>query len=828
MNKILIFSLLSLFFIGCQKSENNKILEKNNKTPHDLMFMQRAYPSGEILTDAYAKAIVWKKQRLQQKRQSQVPLWELVGPTNIGGRISDIEIPVDQALTYYIGTASGGIFKTTDGGANWNPIFDGIGSLSIGDIEISKNNTNTLWVGTGEANAGGGSLAYDGDGIFVSIDGGITWTSKGLSDIGSIGKVLIDPNDENTVFVGAMGALFKNDTNRGVYRTIDGGNTWQQVLFVSNITGVIDMANHPTNSDIIYAATWERERTPQYRDYGGQTSGIYRSIDGGDTWSELTNGLPSVANEKGRISIDISQSNTNVLYSRYTDETENIQGVYRTSNGGDTWVTVNSSQLDNVGFHWWFRGVFIDPTDENIIYNVDFIVQKSTDGGNSWFTAFPNVHVDQHALAFNTVTDGEVLLGNDGGLYKSTNGGESSVKDLTLPITQFYRFYVDPQNGNKIYGGSQDNSTIRTTTGSLNDWNIINGGDGFQPLIDPNNTNIIFALSQRGNLRKSTNNGASFINATNGISSSDRNNWDTPITFDSQNSQILYYGTQRLWKTTNGAGDWTAISTDLTNGSGGGNLTFGTITTIDVSPLNSDIILTGTDDGNVWLTSNAGSSWNNISNTLPNLWTTKVLADRDNENTIYATFSGYRYAQNLGHVFKSTNAGNTWTDIGSNLPDIPVNDIVKDIYGNLYIATDVGVFSSSDDGLNWIPFGENMPAVVVNDLHIHETEELLYAATYGRSAYKIDISKNPLSTVSNTFEKIEVYPNPASETIMISLPEQFDRFNLIFYDTNGKIIYESNIYENNSTINISHLKTGIYYMKIYINNKTTIKKLIVK
>jgi len=828
MNKILIISLLSLFFVGCQKRVNNKSFEKNNKMPHDFMFMQRAYPTGKILTDAYAKAIDWKKQHLQQNRQSQVALWELVGPTNIGGRISDIEIPVDQALTYYVGTASGGIFKTTDGGTNWNPIFDGVGSLSIGDIEISKNNTNILWVGTGEPNAGGGSLVYDGDGIFTSADAGITWTSKGLPNIGSVGKVLIDPNDENTVFVGAMGALFKNDTNRGVYRTTDGGNTWQQVLFISNKTGVIDMANHPTNSDIIYAVTWERERTPQHRDYGGQTSGIYRSLDGGDTWTELTDGLPTQASEKGRISIDISKSNPNVLYARYADETGDIQGVYKTTNGGDSWVAVNSSQLDNVGFHWWFRGVFIDPNDENTIYNVDFNVQKSTNGGNSWTIAFPNVHVDQHALAFNTVNDGEILLGNDGGLYKSTNDGASSIKDMTLPITQFYRFYVDPQNANKIYGGAQDNSTIRTTTGNLNDWHIITGGDGFQPLIDPNNTNIIYALSQYGNLTKSINNGASFTNATYGISSSDRNNWDTPITFDPQNSQILYYGTQRVWKTTNGAGNWTPISSDLTNGPGGGNLSFGTITTIDVSPLNSNIILAGTDDGNVWITTNAGSSWHNISSTLPNLWTTKVLADREDENTMYVTFSGYRYAQNLGHVFKSTDAGNTWTDIGSNLPDIPVNDIVKDINGNLYLATDVGVFLSFDDGLNWTAFGENMPDAIVNDLHIHESEETLYAATYGRSAYKIDISGNPGSTISNTFEKIKVYPNPASETITVSSPEQFAGLNLIFYDTNGKIVFESNIDENNATINISELETGVYYIKIYFNNKTTIKKLIVK
>ncbi len=828
MRKIIFLGLLGLSLIGCNANATKEASKSTKETPHDFMFMQRAYPTGEIRTDAYANAIAWKKQH-PKKSQTQA-LWEFAGPENIGGRITDIEIPIDQAQTYYVGAASGGIFKTVDAGATWNPIFDQQEMLSIGDIEISKNDTDVLWVGTGEVNAGGGSLAYDGDGIYTSEDGGITWESKGLPDVGSIGKILIDPNDENTVFVGAMGPLFKDDDNRGVYRTTDGGTTWEQVLFVSDITGVIDMANHPTDSNIIYAASWERERRPEYRDYGGETSRLYRSTDGGDTWSELTNGLPSAANDKGRISIDISQSNPDVLYSRYADASGSIQGVYRTSNGGDTWTAVNSSQLTNVGFHWWFRGIFVDPTDENTIYNVDFVVQKSTDGGNTWSAAFPGAHVDQHALAFNTMADGEVLLGNDGGLYKSPNDGATSVKDVTLPITQFYRFYVDPQNGNKIYGGTQDNNTIRTTTGGLSDWTSIYGGDGFQPLVDADDTNVVYALSQNGNLGKSTNNAASFSGAMSGINGGDRNNWDTPITLDPQNSQVLYYGTQRVYKTTNAAANWTAISPDLTNGAGGGNISFGTITSMDVSPFNSDVIVAGTDDGNVWITQNGGTDWNNVSSTLPDLWTTKVLTDREDVNSLYVTFSGYRYGVNPSHVFKSNDVGQTWTAIGSTLPDIPVNDIVKDSHDNLFLATDVGVFASADDGVSWAPFGDNMPSLVVTDLHIHEAEEILYAATYGRSAYKMDIANDVLSTTSNAFvEGIAMYPNPASETVTISLSEMSRVANVAFYDSLGRLVFETRISKgNNETISISHLNQGLYHIKIYEGKNTSIKKLIIK
>ncbi len=828
MRKIIFLGLLSLFLIGCNANATKEASKSTKETPHDFMFMQRAYPTGEIRTDAYANAIAWKKQH-PKKSQIQA-LWEFAGPENIGGRITDIEIPIDQSQTYYVGAASGGVFKTVDAGSTWNPIFDEQEMLSIGDIEISKNDTDVLWVGTGEVNAGGGSLAYDGDGIYTSVDGGLTWESKGLPDVGSIGKILIDPNDDNTIFVGAMGPLFKDDDNRGVYRTTDGGTTWEQVLFVSDITGVIDMANHPTDSNIIYAASWERERRPEYRDYGGETSRIYRSTDGGDTWSELTNGLPSAANDKGRISIDISQSNPDVLYSRYADANGSIQGVYRTSNGGDTWTAVNSSQLTNVGFHWWFRGIFVDPTDENTIYNVDFVVQKSTDGGNTWSASFPGAHVDQHALAFNTMMDGEVLLGNDGGLYKSTDDGVTSVKDITLPITQFYRFYVDSQNGNKIYGGTQDNNTIRTTTGGLNDWTSIYGGDGFQPLVDADDTNVVYALSQNGNLGKSTNNAGSFSSAMSGINGGDRNNWDTPITFDPQNSQVLYYGTQRVYKTTNAATNWTAISPDLTNGAGGGNISFGTITSMDVSPLNSDVIVAGTDDGNVWITQDGGTNWNNVSGTLPDLWTTKVLADRNDTNSLYVTFSGYRYGVNPSHVFKSNDAGQTWTAIGNTLPDIPVNDIVKDSYGNLFLATDVGVFASADDGTNWAPFGDNMPSLVVTDMHIHEVEEILYAATYGRSAYKMDIANDVLSTTSNVFaEVITIYPNPASDVVTISLSEMTPMADVVFYDSLGRVVLKTKISKgNNETIPVSHLNQGLYHIKISEGKNTSIKKLIIK
>jgi photosystem II stability/assembly factor-like uncharacterized protein len=824
---VLFITLCSL--LSCIDSSEIKPLKTQNETPHDFMFMQRAYPTGEIKTDAYSNAIRWKKE--QQQRSNRAVIWEFAGPTNVGGRVTDIEIPVDASQTYYVGTASGGIFKTVNGGSNWMPIFDEQEMLSIGDIEISENNTDVIWVGTGEVNAGGGSLAYDGNGMFKSSDGGVSWEAKGLPNVGSIGKILIDPNDDNTIFVGAMGPLFRNDINRGVYRSVDGGNTWEQKLFVSDITGIIDMAIHPTNGNIVYAASWERIRRPEYRQYGGETSRLYRSLDGGETWNEMTNGLPSLASEKGRISIDISKSNPNVLYSRYADANGSIQGVYKTVDGGDVWTEVNSAPLANVGFHWWFRGIVVDPSDENIIYNVDFNVQKSIDGGNTWNLAFPGAHVDQHALAFNSMVPGEVLLGNDGGLYYSNNDGTSYTKDLTLPITQFYRVHVDAQNDAKVYGGAQDNNTIRTTTGSVNDWSAIFGGDGFQPLVDPTNTNVIYALSQNGNLGKSINNGNSFSGATNGISSSDRKNWDTPVVLDPVDSQTLYYGTNRLYKTTNAAGNWTAISPDLTNGPGGGNLSFGTIISISVSPVNNDTIYVGTDDGNVWITSDGGANWNNISASLPNRWVTKVLASPSDLNEVYVTFSGYRYGEDNGHVYKSEDNGANWTDISTGIPDIPVNDILKDTYGNLYLGTDIGVLASPDDGLNWNVLGDNLPSVVVTDMHIHEASEYLYIGTYGRSMYKLDIANDVLAVSDDSLsESVLVYPNPATDFITISTQENSEEISVIVYDTMGRQVSQEHFSaaKTEHRISVEGYSKGIYFVKIFSGTLQTTKEILVK
>jgi photosystem II stability/assembly factor-like uncharacterized protein len=427
-------------------------------------------------------------------------------------------------------------------------------------------------------------------------------------------------------------------------------------------------------------------------------------------------------------------------------------------------------------------------------------------------------------MAFNASNGGEVLLGNDGGLYKSGDDGATFTKDETLPITQFYRVYVDPQNANKIYGGTQDNNTIRTQTGSANDWQSIFGGDGFQPLVELGNTDVIYALSQRGNLGKSTNNGASFNGALNGIAGGDRNNWDTPIAFDPVDPQTLYYGTERLYKTTNGAANWTAISGDLTNGSGGGNLAFGTITTIDVSSINGDVIYVGTDDGNVWVTQDGGVFWNNISATLPNRWTTRVQTSISNEGTVYVTFSGYRFGEDQGNIFESTDFGATWTDLSGDLPDGPINDVEESPFEGLFVATDFGVMHYIG-GLTWEVWGPNLPNVVVTDIHYDNASNYIYAGTYGRSMYKSYVGELGVNDVLEN--EIAVYPNPAVEMVNVSVKDGAS-FTVDVYDTNGRKVDAVISNGNNTSFNVANLPSGVYYLKVTQDKKSATKKLIVK
>ncbi len=762
--------------------------------PSDWAFRQRAYPYDELNYEQYREgaeqARVMREEAHAKKAVAGV--WDEKGPSNIGARLSDIEFHPDMNEVLFAGMASGGIFKTTNSGATWDPIFDDQTVLTIGDIAIDPSNPDVIYAGTGEPNAH--SFSWFGDGVYKSSDGGLNWTNMGLTNSRYIGRIVVDPNDGNRLWVAATGVLFGTGGERGIYRSVNAGTTWSQVLFVSDSTAAIDLAIDPTKPDTLYAAMWERVRGLTYRQSGGLTSGIYRSFDGGDNWTQLTTGLPS-GTGLGRIGLSVAPSSPNVIYASI-ENNNTFDGCYKSTNYGNSWSKMGGSQLDGVSssFGWYFGQIRVDPSDSDRVFVLGQIMMRSENGGTSWSEIAGSNHVDHHAMAFDPFNASRIFEGNDGGIYHSSNNGDSWTKLYDQPTNQFYAIEVDYQNPNKLYGGTQDNGTLRTVTGLPSDFHSIFGGDGFRCLVDPTDSNTIFAEYQNGNMYKSVDNAQNWSWGLNGVSSGDRRNWSTPYVMEPGMPSTMYFGTYRMWKSTNGADSWSSISGDLTNGDQGAN--FGTITTIAVAPSNPGVILAGTDDSNVWITTNGGSNWTDISASLPNRWVTRVAFDPTNAEVCYVTFSGLRWDENISHIYRSVNSGGNWTDISNNLPDSPINCMLVNPLDPtmLFVGSDVGVYYSSTSGAAWQLLGSGLPTVSTYDLILHPPTNTLFAGTHARSIWSIDLnvataiaSSDP--PANRTVFGLAAAPNPfnPTTTIRFHLAESGE-INLAIYDIGGRLV----------------------------------------
>jgi len=839
---LIALAFISAFLLSsCKNNQEEKVAEKGTgkmEYPAEWMYNQRAYPNNYINKEAYNEAILQSKEILANRAPEAAGEWTFIGPLNTGGRVTDVAISPDNDDHLYVATASGGIFRSYDAGVNWTPIFDEEARLSIGDIAIAPSNAQIIYAGTGEANASATDGAYFGDGIHRSSDAGDTWTNIGLAESNHIGRIVVDPTNPDRVFVAATGELYGKNVERGVYRTTNGGTNWEQVLFVTDSTAAIDVAMNVANTNIIFAAMWERTRKPWQRDYGGLTSVIHRSMDGGTTWSELgaANGLPAPNTQTGRIGIAVSESDPSTVYARFTTNeiTNEFNGLYKSTDNGDNWTLVTpAGALSGIdaNFGWYFGNVRVNPTNSSEVYVVGFDIAKSTNSGTSWQT-LPGMHVDHHALDFSRTNSNFMLSGNDGGAYISNNGGSSWTKFVNLPITQFYNIEVDYQNPERLYGGTQDNNTIRTLTGSANDWNSILGGDGFHVNVDPIDNSYVYAESQYGNLRRSTNGGSSFQNGTNGISGNDRVNWNTPVILSPFSPEKMFYGSNKLYTSTR-AVSWTAISPDLTDGlHPSGSLAFGTLTAIAASYNNLDVIYTGSDDGNVNVTFDGGTTWTDISAGLPDQYITSIAMVPSDDMIAYVTVSGFKYLDYTPRVFKTTDGGQNWTDISSNLPNIPVNDIITYPAENiLFVATDLNVWYSKDDGANWTILGNNLPFTVVMDLKFHEPTQTLYAGTFGRAMHSYDVS-DILNVGDNELASstVKIYPNPAISEFTIS-QNLSSEGTIQLFDISGKKIKElfNGDFGSNKNIKVKTdgLAAGIYLVKVNNGKQSVTKKLIV-
>jgi len=783
-SKTLLFLSIFLLILGsCQEVEKKEIIQEY---PSEWMYNQRAYPDNYINKKAVSEGIRQTQRALARKSRNTAGIWSLKGPINIGGRITDVAISPINDNHLYVSTAVGGVFKTTDKGQNWTPIFDNIGRPSIGNIAIAASDSQRIYVGTGEANASGTSGAFFGDGIYRSDDAGTTWNHVGLEDSQHIGRIVVDPNDKDRIFVAATGTLYGKNEERGVYRSNNAGNSWEKVLYVNDSTAVIDVVLNPSNTDILFAATWERIRYPWGRIYGGESSGVYRSMDGGDTWLKLGNGLPVSDSQTGRIGLAIAESNPSTVYASYTTNasTNEFSGLYKSTDNGDTWNLVAYNDISDVNatFGWYFGNLRVHPTNANEVYVLGQQLYRTTDGGANWTPEY-SMHVDHHSMEYSRNNTDFILAGNDGGAYLSEDAGSTWQHFENLPITQFYNIEVDNLQPSRLFGGTQDNNTIRTTTGNNNDWHSILGGDGFQVNVDKNDSNNVYAEYQWGNLYRSTDGGNSMDWALDGIYFNDRTNWNTPVEISPFDTNVLFYGSNKLYISTNKAVSWNPISDDLTNGEhASGSQSYGTLTAIAPSYANLDVIYTGSDDGNVSVTFDAGATWQSIDADLPDRFVTQVSIHPNDDLTAYVTFSGFHYIDYLPHIFKTTDGGQNWEDISGNLPNVPINDVVvSSVNNSLFIATDTGVWYSSNQGVYWDIVGNNLPIGIVADIKIHEPTNTLYAGTFGRSLYTYDLNDIGAEITDNetTVSDLKVYPNPI-----------FDSFKLDFendYTTNGQI-----------------------------------------
>lgn len=825
--------------------------EKLNPGAFEYEYLQRTFPYYQYDPAAIPEAIKAAKQMQQRfndklmKSGRDIPSWEFLGPVNIGGRVVDIEFDPQNSSIVYAAAATGGVLKSYDAGTSWSTVFDEQSVLTVGDLAIDPKNTKTIYCGTGEAN--GGHNNFPGGGIYKSTDGGASWQLKGLTNTASIGRVLVDPVNTQNVYVAAVGSYFSPNPERGIFKSTDGGETWQKSLFISDSTGAIDIVMHPDNPQYLIASVWERVRRPSSSHLFGGSSGLYRSLNGGQSWQKISSQvLPDAKFQNvGRIGLAVTPASPGLVYALYSDGYEYL-GLYRSDDFGLTWQDADADKEISAGtsnFSWYFGQVRIHPKNPKCIYVLDVSFIRSLDGGSSWdiiygYSGPAELHVDHHALAFRPDNPDYLLSGNDGGINISENAGLSWSQPRDIPVTQFYEIGLDMTNPNRLYGGTQDNNTIRTMTGQLNDWEAIIGGDGFYVIVDPYNPDISYAESQNGYLLRTLDGWNTMMDATSGINFDEPRNWSTPVVMDPNNNRTLYYGTNRVYRSTNAAEYWSPVSPRLS-----GTYTsrsFGTVSTIAVAPGNSSVVYAGTDDGRVWVTKDSCTSWTDITSGLPKRWVTRVAVDPKDENTVYATFSGLKWKDPQPHIYKSTDMGRTWQNISSNLPDAPIDAIAIDLKNSstIYIGTDVGAFVSFNGGGSWEIIASGLPVVPVNDMKIHPATNELIIGTYGRSMYKVDLDHISLQGDENhqrpvSFSLAQNYPNPFNpETrIEFTLPSS-GNVSLTIYDSNGEKVRELiNGYRpqgrHSVDFNAQGLSSGVYIYSLRFGSSVTARKMAV-
>lgn len=688
-----------------------------------------------------------------------------LGPANMSGRITDLAVVESRPATMYVAAASGGVWKTVNNGATWTPVFDDQDVASIGAVAVVPSDPNIVWVGTGEANPRN-SVSW-GKGVYSSSDGGKTWAHLGLTETHHIGRIAIHPRYPAIVFVAALGHLWGPNKERGLYRTEDGGRTWEQVLFIDENTGCVDVAIDPANPDIVYAAAWQVRRDGfsggNPATGFGPGSGLFRSQDGGKTWAKMTNGLPD--RPMGRCGLSIYRKDPRIVYAVVqTDKTPTTiegqpakeggnpetGGIFRSSDRGLTWKKLN----DLCPRPFYYGKIRVDPSDDQWIWVLGIPMYVSRDGGRTFTNdGAPGVHPDNHALWIDPRDSEHLILGGDGGLSFTHDRGKTWEHLKNLPISQFYAVGVDQRKPYYVYGGLQDNgswggpSATRNLEGiTLADWYRVLGGDGFVCKVDPTNYETVYAEAQYGALARVN----IRLGGTAGIRPKVekgapvyRFNWNSPLVLSPHNPRTLYYGGNRVFRSVNRGDQWDVISPDLTRGKPGPSSNAGhTLTAIAESSLKPGLLYAGSDDGRIHVTRNGGSLWTERTDQVPGLptdrWITCLECSKFTEGTAYLTIDRHRNDDRAPYLFKTSDYGRTWQPLHSGLPAEGSVHVVREGMVNpnlLFAGTEFGLFGSLDGGTSWHALRNGLPVVPVHDLVIHPRDRELVVGTHGRGIY---------------------------------------------------------------------------------------------
>lgn len=689
-----------------------------------------------------------------------------IGPAVASGRVIAFAVHPQNRAHYYAAVASGGVWKTVNGGTTWTPVFENEGSYSIGAITLDPKNPSTVWVGTGEANAQR-SVSY-GDGVYRSDDGGKSWKNLGLKQSEHIGRIVIDPRDSNVVYVAAQGPLWAAGGDRGLYKTADSGKTWKKILEIGEHTGVTDIVIDPQDSNILVAASWQRRRHFFTYIGGGPESAIHRSTDGGATWTKMKPGLPT--EDMGRVTFAATPANPRLLYASI-DAANKTGGVFASTDFGASWEKRSSREIAAM----YFGRIFADPVNADRVYLTELRISESLDGGRTWkLVPGRHKHVDSHAIWQDLQQPDYMLVGCDGGIYETFDRGANWAFKANLPITQFYDVEVEQGTSfYSVYGGTQDNATLggpartRSSTGIVNsDWFVTVFGDGFQTRIDPQDPNIIYSEFQYGGVvryDKRTGERTGIQPREGKGDAAHRWNWDAPLLISPHSNTRLYFGAQRLYRSDDRGDTWKAVSPDLSRALDRDKLpvmgrlwgpdavarhtstaAYGNLTVVVESPKKEGLLAAGTDDGLIHVSENGGLDWKKIDG-MPGApkdgYITRILPSQANASVMYATLSNHQNGDFKPYVFKSSDTGRTWTSISGDLPaNGPVWAIAEDhVNPNLlFVGTEYGLFFSVEGGQKWVRLKGGLPTIAVRDLGIQRKENDLVVATFGRGFYVLD------------------------------------------------------------------------------------------